>query len=138
MEASPPPQKSRPAPAESETILESLPSEVHERIVSFLPIRDAVRTSAVARAWRRIWVSAPGLAHDWGNEYGADPAHADAVLARYTRPVRSFFFCLRAVVLGRGRVPASACRQGRRRRPGPAKEGPEPCPGMPEPGEIGS
>ncbi|CAO2202150.1 unnamed protein product [Urochloa humidicola] len=94
MEASPPPRKSRPAPAEFETSLESLPSEVHERIVSFLPIRDAVRTSAVARAWRRIWESAPGLAHDWGNEYGADPAHADAVLARYTRPVRSFFFCL--------------------------------------------
>ncbi|OEL24259.1 hypothetical protein BAE44_0014724 [Dichanthelium oligosanthes] len=93
MEASSPRLKSRPAPAEdSETSLESLPSEIHERIVSHLPVRDAVRTSAVSRAWRRIWESAPGLAHDWG--YGVDPAHADAVLARYSRPVRSFYFHL--------------------------------------------
>ncbi|CAO2211153.1 unnamed protein product [Urochloa humidicola] len=95
MEASSPRRKSWPAPAEeSETSLEYLPSEIHERIISLLPVRDAVRTSAVSRAWRRIWESAPGLAHDWGYECGADPAHADAVLARYTRPVRSFFFCL--------------------------------------------
>lgn len=93
MEASSPRQKSRPAPAEeSDTSLDSLPSEIHERIISFLPVRDAVRTSAVFRAWRRIWESAPGLAHDWG--YGADPAHADAVLARYSRPVSSFIFHL--------------------------------------------
>ncbi|CAL5005840.1 unnamed protein product [Urochloa decumbens] len=93
MEASSPRRNSRPAPAEeSETNLESLPPEIHGRIVSLLPVRDAVRTSAVCRAWRRIWESAPGLAHDWG--YGADPAHADAVLARYTRPVRSFGFDL--------------------------------------------
>ncbi|CAM0147432.1 unnamed protein product [Urochloa decumbens] len=97
MEASSPRRRRKSLPAEaeeSETRLESLPSEIHERIVSLLPIRDAVRTSAVARAWRRIWESAPGLALDWGFEYGADPAHADAVLARYTRPVCSFFFCL--------------------------------------------
>ncbi|CAL5012886.1 unnamed protein product [Urochloa decumbens] len=95
MEASSPRRKSLPAEAEeSETRPESLPSEIHERIVSLLPIRDAVRTSAVARAWRRIWESAPGLALDWGFEHGADPAYADAVLARYTRPVCSFFFCL--------------------------------------------
>ncbi|CAO2211152.1 unnamed protein product [Urochloa humidicola] len=93
MEVSSPRRMSRSAPAEeSETNLDSLPPEIHGRIVSLLPVRDAVRTSAVCRAWRRIWESAPGLAHDWG--YGADPAHADAVLARYTRPVRSFGFDL--------------------------------------------
>ncbi|CAL4999233.1 unnamed protein product [Urochloa decumbens] len=93
MEASSPRRNSRQAPAEeSETSLDSLPPEIHGRIVSLLPVRDAVRTSAVCRAWRRIWESAPGLAHDWG--YGAGPAHADAVLARYTRPVRSFGFDL--------------------------------------------
>ncbi|KAK8451254.1 hypothetical protein SEVIR_6G181499v4 [Setaria viridis] len=60
MEASSPRRKPRPAPAEeSETSLESLPSEIHERIVSLLPVRYAVRTSAVSRAWRRIWESAP-------------------------------------------------------------------------------
>ncbi|XP_072150874.1 putative F-box/FBD/LRR-repeat protein At1g78840 [Setaria viridis] len=43
MEASSPRRKPRPAPAEeSETSLESLPSEIHERIVSLLPVRYAV------------------------------------------------------------------------------------------------
>ncbi|CAL5005842.1 unnamed protein product [Urochloa decumbens] len=74
------------------TNLDSLPTEMLEKIVSCLPIRDAVRTSAVSRAWRHLWESAPGLALEWDD--GADPAAraADAVLARYSRAVRIFRF----------------------------------------------
>nr|CAB3502666.1 unnamed protein product [Digitaria exilis] len=76
----------------SRTRLVSLPREIHERIISFLPIRDAVRTSAVYRAWRHRWKSAPGLAHDW--DCDEDPSHVDTVLAHYSCPVSSFFFDL--------------------------------------------
>ncbi|CAO2163089.1 unnamed protein product [Urochloa humidicola] len=69
---------------------DSLPTEILEKIVSCLSIRDAVRTSAVSRAWRHLWEFAPGLALEW--DYGADPAAADAVLARYSRAVSSFSF----------------------------------------------
>ncbi|CAO2173061.1 unnamed protein product [Urochloa humidicola] len=69
---------------------DSLPTDILEKIVSYLPIRDPVRTSAVSRAWRHLWESAPGLTHDWG--YGADPADADAILARYSRTVCIFRF----------------------------------------------
>ncbi|KAK3121901.1 hypothetical protein QOZ80_8BG0662580 [Eleusine coracana subsp. coracana] len=78
MEASPPP----------ETTLGSLPPEILEKIISHLRIRDAVRTSAVSRAWRRLWETAPSLALEWG--YGADPAAADSVLSRCSGPVRAF------------------------------------------------
>ncbi|KAL6647482.1 hypothetical protein ACP70R_014919 [Stipagrostis hirtigluma subsp. patula] len=83
--ASPPP----------EPTVGSLPAEILEKVVSFLPLRDAVRTSAVSRAWRRLWESAPGLGLDW--EYDTDPAVVDAVLMRYSRPVYSFRFHLSAV-----------------------------------------
>nr|CAB3481141.1 unnamed protein product [Digitaria exilis]CAB3483147.1 unnamed protein product [Digitaria exilis] len=76
----------------SRTRLVSLPREIHERIISFLPIRDAVRTSAVYRAWRHRWKSAPGLAHDW--DCDEDPSHVDTVLAHYSCRVSSFFFDL--------------------------------------------
>ncbi|KAL6644676.1 hypothetical protein ACP70R_016284 [Stipagrostis hirtigluma subsp. patula] len=82
--ASPPP----------EPTVGSLPAEILEKVVSFLPLRDAVRTSAVSRAWRRLWESAPGLGLDW--EYDTDPAVVDAVLMRYSRPVYSFRFHLSA------------------------------------------
>ncbi|CAL5012885.1 unnamed protein product [Urochloa decumbens] len=72
--------------------LNSLPTDLLEKIVSCLPIRDAVRTSAVSRVWRHLWESAPGLALSWDD--GADPAAraADAVLARYSRAVCIFRF----------------------------------------------
>uniref|UniRef100_A0A0A9DQG4 F-box domain-containing protein n=1 Tax=Arundo donax TaxID=35708 RepID=A0A0A9DQG4_ARUDO len=39
--------------------ISSLPDELRKNIVGRLPIRDAVRTSAVSPLWRDIWVSAP-------------------------------------------------------------------------------
>ncbi|KAL6859110.1 hypothetical protein ACP4OV_018112 [Aristida adscensionis] len=98
MDASPPRRRPRPpSPPPSpptEPAVSALPREILEKVLSFLPLRDAVRTSAVSRAWRRLWESAPDLALEWG--YRERPAAVDAVLARYSRPVRRFRFCLRA------------------------------------------
>ncbi|CAO2202156.1 unnamed protein product [Urochloa humidicola] len=87
MEASLPRRKSPPPGA-----VESLPPEILQQVLSFLPLRDAVSTSAVSRAWRRLWESAPGLALEW--RPGTDAAVADGVLSRYSGPVRSFEFVL--------------------------------------------
>ncbi|KAL6859111.1 hypothetical protein ACP4OV_018113 [Aristida adscensionis] len=83
-----PPRRRRRKPP---TSLDDLPPEVLEKIVSYLPVRDAVRTSALSRAWRRRWESAPGLRMAW---FGGEPAAAvDDVLARYAaRPVSDFCY----------------------------------------------
>ncbi|RCV31416.1 hypothetical protein SETIT_6G175300v2 [Setaria italica] len=90
MEASSPRRKSRPPPPPE--AVASLPPEILEQVLSSLPLRDAVRTSAVSRAWRRLWESAPGLALEW--RPGTDAAVVDGVLPRYSGPVRSFEFDL--------------------------------------------
>ncbi|CAN6198926.1 unnamed protein product [Urochloa humidicola] len=58
MEPSPP-----PAAAEADADLFSfLPEDTQDEILRHLPLRDAVRTSALSRGWRRRWESVPGLA----------------------------------------------------------------------------
>ncbi|CAL4994354.1 unnamed protein product [Urochloa decumbens] len=41
--------------------LGALPDEVLHHVLSFLPAHEAVATSLLARRWRRLWKSAPGL-----------------------------------------------------------------------------
>ncbi|CAO2173065.1 unnamed protein product [Urochloa humidicola] len=95
MEASSPRRKWRPPPPPpSASLVDSLPPEILEKIVSHLPLRDAVRTSTISRAWRRLWESAPGLALEWDWRADTDPAVANAVLARCSGPLRSFCFDL--------------------------------------------
>ncbi|CAO2211149.1 unnamed protein product [Urochloa humidicola] len=87
MEASSPRRKLRPPPPPPGAV-EYLPPEILQQFLSFLPLRNAVRTSTVSRAWRRLWESAPGLALEWR------PGTDAGVLARYSGPVRSFDFGL--------------------------------------------
>ncbi|CAO2202146.1 unnamed protein product [Urochloa humidicola] len=98
MEASPPRRRQRlsspdPAAEAATPSLDSLPPEILEHIVSCLCVRDAVRTSALSRAWRRRWESAPGLHFFWGSSSSdAPPAAVYAVLVRYACPVRDFSY----------------------------------------------
>ena len=68
--------------------LDSLPPELRNEILSRLPLRCAVRTAALARAWRRRWESVPSLRIKWPT--GADPDAITGVLRRYSCPVREF------------------------------------------------
>jgi hypothetical protein len=89
MDAAPPRQRPRlPLPGAAADVLESLPPDLLNAILSRLPLRDAVRTSALARAWRRRWQSVPSLKFEWdGRE---NPGAVTGVLWRYSCPVREF------------------------------------------------
>ncbi|KAJ1688135.1 hypothetical protein LUZ63_019525 [Rhynchospora breviuscula] len=45
--------------------ISSLPADVIVSILSRLPLKDAVRTSALARSWRHLWTFLPGLRLGW-------------------------------------------------------------------------
>ncbi|KAL6661301.1 hypothetical protein ACP70R_000685 [Stipagrostis hirtigluma subsp. patula] len=89
MEASPPRRKPRPASPPPPPSLDHLPPEILDKIVSRLPLRDAVRTSALSLAWRRRWESVPGL-RLCRRSNDAPPAAIGPVLARYRCPLREF------------------------------------------------
>ncbi|XP_042405152.1 F-box/LRR-repeat protein 25-like [Zingiber officinale] len=45
--------------SEGEDYLSNLPDELLHHILSFLPTIDSIRTSVLARRWRRVWTSVP-------------------------------------------------------------------------------
>ncbi|OEL15046.1 hypothetical protein BAE44_0023934 [Dichanthelium oligosanthes] len=78
-----------PAPAVASDALLSLPPEVLDEILARLDLRDAVRTSALCRAWRRRWESLPSL--NISTPFGQQPIWTvDSVLPRCSGRVRRF------------------------------------------------
>ncbi|KAK1646626.1 hypothetical protein QYE76_064431 [Lolium multiflorum] len=54
--------KRRPVPVASEdNLIDALPDEVLQHVLSFLPAAQAVQTSVIARRWRGLWKSMPIL-----------------------------------------------------------------------------
>ncbi|KAK3121897.1 hypothetical protein QOZ80_8BG0662530 [Eleusine coracana subsp. coracana] len=91
MEASPTRRRPRSQSPDAEAAhgaLDYLYPELLNEILSRLPLRDAVRTSALARAWRHRWESVPSLRFIWTGR--ADPGAISDVLRRYSCPVREF------------------------------------------------
>ncbi|WVZ91639.1 hypothetical protein U9M48_037783 [Paspalum notatum var. saurae] len=70
-------------------LLASLPAHLLDDILKRLALRDAVRTSALSRAWRRRWESVPGLSLSFPD--GAPPSVISGVLFLYTAPRISHF-----------------------------------------------
>lgn len=52
-------RSSRPSTVERRTTIYDLPYALLCYIISFLPLRDAVRTGALAHSWKTIWMSNP-------------------------------------------------------------------------------
>ncbi|CAL4999745.1 unnamed protein product [Urochloa decumbens] len=123
MEPSPP-----AVAAEAADLLSSLPGHLLDGILGRLDIRDAVRTSALSRAWRHRWESLPELALSFPD--GTPPAAVDRVLLRYTGPgVPRFSFAVDPasashvghwlVALSRRRVESISIYKRRERPPRP-------------------
>ncbi|CAM0148584.1 unnamed protein product [Urochloa decumbens] len=80
-----------PSPARLADLFSSLPEEHQDEILRRLPLRDAVRTSALSRGWRRRWESVPRLALVFPD--GTPPGVVDRVLLCHTgRGVSRFAF----------------------------------------------
>ncbi|CAI9097512.1 OLC1v1033958C1 [Oldenlandia corymbosa var. corymbosa] len=45
-------------------LFSNMPSELIENILGFVPLGDAVRTSALSRRWRKVWLKLPKLMFD--------------------------------------------------------------------------
>lgn len=68
----------------SNDLISELPSDVIDYILSFLPLKDVIRTSSLSTKWKTIWVALPRLILDKHTLEGAflpsdDPATMDKV-----------------------------------------------------------
>ncbi|CAL5088112.1 unnamed protein product [Urochloa decumbens] len=76
--------------------LTSLLGHLLDDILTLLDVRDAVRTSALSRAWRRRWESLPALSLSFLDRPGTPPEAVDSVLVRYAGRISRFSFHLDA------------------------------------------
>ena len=81
--------------------LSSLPVVLQDEILVRLDLRDAVRTSALSRAWRDLWKSLSVLSLSF--PLGTHPSVVDSVLLRYIGP-RVFLFDIYVDDASAGRV----------------------------------
>ncbi|CAL5081674.1 unnamed protein product [Urochloa decumbens] len=79
----------------------SLPTEVLDEILDRLHLRDAVRTSALSRAWRRRWESLPALSLSFLDLRDTPPEVVDSVLVRYAGRIPRFSFRLHRLSVDR-------------------------------------
>ncbi|PVH64484.1 hypothetical protein PAHAL_2G281900 [Panicum hallii] len=82
------PQRRRRRAAPAADRLTSLPEPLIDGILTRLDFRDAVRTSALSRAWRRRWESLPTLSLSLLDGLSTLPTTVDSVLIRYAGRIR--------------------------------------------------
>ncbi|KAJ1289860.1 hypothetical protein BS78_02G197400 [Paspalum vaginatum] len=87
-------RSARATPAAADALL-SLPPEVLDEILGRLDLRDAVRTSALCRAWRRRWESLPSIDISAFSDDGKQALWTvDCVLPRSSGRIRLFHVSL--------------------------------------------
>ncbi|CAL9238099.1 unnamed protein product, partial [Arabidopsis halleri] len=65
-------------------LISSLPDEILQHILFFIPTKLAIRTSVLSRRWRHVWSDTPSLSFE-----NSDMLHADSInetLTRYAAP----------------------------------------------------
>ncbi|KAK1631177.1 hypothetical protein QYE76_005492 [Lolium multiflorum] len=75
-------------------LLTSLPPPLLDCILTRLDLRDAVRTSALSRAWRRRWEALPSISLSFLDKRGTPPVAVDRLLVRYPGHISHFSFYL--------------------------------------------
>jgi hypothetical protein len=75
-------------------LLSSLPPPLLDAILTRLELRDAVRTSVLARAWRRRWETIPYIPISFVDKRGTPPVAVDRILVRYPGRISHFSFYL--------------------------------------------
>ncbi|XP_047051551.1 F-box/FBD/LRR-repeat protein At1g13570-like [Lolium rigidum] len=103
--SAPPRRLTEVAVAEADALI-SLPTGVLDDILARVGLRDAVRTSALSRAWRRRWEALPSLDLDFPRPKGGKGASkglraVDSVLLRCPGRVRRFYAYLDQLHAGR-------------------------------------
>uniref|UniRef100_A0ACD5XWC5 Uncharacterized protein n=1 Tax=Avena sativa TaxID=4498 RepID=A0ACD5XWC5_AVESA len=103
--SAPPRRVTEVAVAEADALI-SLPTGVLDDILARVGLRDAVRTSALSRAWRRRWEALPSLDLDFPRPRGDKGASnglraVDSVLLRCPGRVRRFYAYLDRLYAGR-------------------------------------
>ncbi|XBH69990.1 hypothetical protein VPH35_097748 [Triticum aestivum] len=71
-------------------LLTSLPPPLLDSILARLDLREAVRTFALSRAWRRRWVDLPCLSLGLIGKGGIPAVAVDSVLLRYPGNISNF------------------------------------------------
>jgi hypothetical protein len=89
----PPCHRSRPSEPAAD-LLSSLPPPLLDAILTRLELRDAVRTSVLARAWRRRWEALPYIPISFVDKRGTPPVAVDRILVRYPGHISHFSFCV--------------------------------------------
>ncbi|KAG7574328.1 Glycosyl transferase family 1 [Arabidopsis suecica] len=70
--------------------ISSLPDEILQVILAFIPTKLAIRTSILSRRWRHVWSDTPSLSF-FGGRCRLDSGSIDKTLSRYTaRKMMSF------------------------------------------------
>ncbi|KAL6614989.1 hypothetical protein ACP70R_037259 [Stipagrostis hirtigluma subsp. patula] len=78
-----------PAADDGEDRITALSDDLRRRVVSRLPVQDAVRTTALSSLWRRVWHSTPLVLYDAHLHPDDEPARVaavDRVLAAHPGP----------------------------------------------------
>jgi hypothetical protein len=83
-------------PNDGEDRISALPDDLRRNIISRLPVKDNVRTTALSTRWRRVWHSTPLVLYDshLDPDEPARVAAADRVFAGHPGPFHTVYIAL--------------------------------------------